>query len=109
MATVKASPEIFTERRGRVAIITLNRPDSLNALSISMRAPLLEAFEGASRDSAVGAIVVTGAGRAFSSGGDITFMESVMAEGERARRRNRGNQEIGETRPRLYSRTSSEA
>jgi 2-(1,2-epoxy-1,2-dihydrophenyl)acetyl-CoA isomerase len=83
VAEVKTSPEILTERRGKVAVITLNRPDSLNALSISMRAPLLEAFEGASRDRAVGAIVVTGAGRAFSSGGDITFMESVMAQGGR--------------------------
>ncbi|TMQ59513.1 MAG: 2-(1,2-epoxy-1,2-dihydrophenyl)acetyl-CoA isomerase [Candidatus Eisenbacteria bacterium] len=83
MAEVKTAHEIFTERRGRVAVITLNRPDSLNALSISMRAPLLEAFESASRDDAVGAIVVTGAGRAFSSGGDITFMESVMAQGGR--------------------------
>ncbi len=83
MAEVKTSREIFTERRGKVAIITLNRPDSLNALCISMRDPLLEAFEGASRDTAVGAIVVTGAGRAFSSGGDITFMESVIAKGGR--------------------------
>ena len=83
MATVKASSEIFTERRGKVAVIMLNRPESLNALSISMRVPLLEAFEGASGDPAVGAIVVTGAGRAFSSGGDITFMESVMARGGR--------------------------
>ena len=86
MAEVKTAHEIFTERRGRVAVITLNRPDSLNALSISMRAPLLEAFESASRDDAVGAIVVTGAGRAFSSGGDITLLaqdtSTINAVGE---------------------------
>jgi len=82
MAEVRTS-EIVTERRGRVAVITLNRPESLNALSVEMGAPLREAFEGAARDSGVRAIVITGAGRGFSSGGDIKFMESVMARGGR--------------------------
>ncbi|HXF59611.1 MAG TPA: enoyl-CoA hydratase-related protein [Candidatus Saccharimonadales bacterium] len=75
--------EIQAERRGRVQLLTLNRPESLNALSVEMRAPLLEAFRHASRDDAVGAIVVTGSGRGFSSGGDITFMQSVMEKGGR--------------------------
>jgi 2-(1,2-epoxy-1,2-dihydrophenyl)acetyl-CoA isomerase len=82
MADVRTA-EVLTERRGGVALITLNRPDSLNALSVEMRAPLLEAFRSAARDSDVGAIVVTGAGRGFSSGGDITFMQSVMERGGR--------------------------
>ena len=81
--STKAAAEIQTERRGRVQLITLNRPDSLNALSVEMRAPLLEAFQSASGDPDVGAIVVTGAGRGFSSGGDITFMQSVMERGGR--------------------------
>jgi len=80
MADVRTA-EVLTERRGGVALITLNRPESLNALAVEMRAPLLEAFGEASRDPGVRAIVVTGAGRGFSSGGDITFMESVMARG----------------------------
>jgi 2-(1,2-epoxy-1,2-dihydrophenyl)acetyl-CoA isomerase len=80
MAGVRTA-EVLTERRGRVALVTLNRPESLNALAVEMRAPLLEAFGEAARDPGVGAIVVTGAGRGFSSGGDITFMESVMARG----------------------------
>lgn len=83
MAETRTLPEIQVERRGRVALITLHRPDSLNALSVEMRAPLLEAFRHASRDDGVGAIVVTGAGRGFSSGGDITFMQSVMEKGGR--------------------------
>ena len=83
MAETRTLPEIQVERRGRVALITLNRPDSLNALSVEMRQPLLEAFRHASRDDGVGAIVVTGAGRGFSSGGDITFMQSVMEKGGR--------------------------
>jgi len=83
MAEVGTAAEVLTERRGRVALITLNRPDSLNALSVPMRDPLLESFGNAARDPEVGAIVVTGAGRAFSSGGDITFMQSVMERGGR--------------------------
>jgi len=83
MAETRAMTEIQTERQGRVQLITLNRPDSLNALSVEMRAPLLEAFQSAARDPEVGAIVVTGAGRGFSSGGDIGFMQSVMERGGR--------------------------
>ena len=83
MAEARTMAEIQTERRGRVQVVTLNRPDNLNALSVEMRAPLLEAFESAARDLGVGAIVVTGAGRGFSSGGDIAFMQSVMDRGGR--------------------------
>jgi len=50
VAETRTLPEIQIERRGRVALITLHRPDSLNALSVEMRAPLLEAFRHASRD-----------------------------------------------------------
>jgi len=82
VAEVRTS-DVLTERRGRVALITLNRPESLNALSVEMRVPLRTAFEEAGKDPGVRAIVVTGAGRGFSSGGDIKFMESVMARGGR--------------------------
>ena len=81
MAEVRTAAEVLTERRGGVALITLNRPESLNSLTVSMRGPLVDAFEGAGRDADVRAIVVTGAGRAFSSGGDITFMDLVMKQG----------------------------
>ncbi len=75
--------EVLTERRGGVALITLNRPESLNALSVTMARSLLSELERLGREPAVRAIVVTGAGRGFSSGGDITFMESVMERGGR--------------------------
>src|SRR2546425_7105726 len=78
MAEVRTS-DILTERRGRIARITLNRPESLKALSVEMRAPLLKAFEETGNDPGVRVIVVTGSGRGFSSGGGITFMESVMS------------------------------
>jgi 2-(1,2-epoxy-1,2-dihydrophenyl)acetyl-CoA isomerase len=57
-----------------VATLTLNRPESLNAFSRDMLESLHEAFARLGNDPAVGVIVVTGAGRAFSAGGDIKGM-----------------------------------
>lgn len=75
--------DVLVERRDGVALVTLNRPDSLNALVGDMRPELREAFEGAGRDPEVRAIVVTGAGKGFCSGGDIKFMEEIMRNGGR--------------------------
>lgn len=54
-----------------VLTITLNRPERLNAFTVTMADDLVEAFERASADDAVRAIVVTGAGRAFCAGMDL--------------------------------------
>jgi 2-(1,2-epoxy-1,2-dihydrophenyl)acetyl-CoA isomerase len=54
-----------------VATITLNRPDSLNALNAAMRGELLAALKAARRDAAVRAVVITGEGRGFCSGADL--------------------------------------
>jgi 2-(1,2-epoxy-1,2-dihydrophenyl)acetyl-CoA isomerase len=54
-----------------VATITLNRPESLNALNTQMRGELLAAFKAAARDDAVRAVVLTGEGRGFCSGADL--------------------------------------
>ncbi|MFZ5586434.1 MAG: crotonase/enoyl-CoA hydratase family protein [Thermodesulfobacteriota bacterium] len=56
----------------RVALVTLNRPDQLNAFTPVMREELKEAFGQADRDDAVRAVVVTGAGRAFCAGADLS-------------------------------------
>ncbi|HEX6140196.1 MAG TPA: enoyl-CoA hydratase-related protein [Candidatus Limnocylindria bacterium] len=54
-----------------VATVTLNRPESLNALNTSMRRELLAAFKALARDEAVRAVVLTGEGRGFCSGADL--------------------------------------
>jgi 2-(1,2-epoxy-1,2-dihydrophenyl)acetyl-CoA isomerase len=65
-----------------VAVLTLNRPDRLNALSPRMLDGLLSALPRLADDSAVGAVVLTGAGRAFCAGGDVKAMaEAREAEG----------------------------
>jgi 2-(1,2-epoxy-1,2-dihydrophenyl)acetyl-CoA isomerase len=65
------SDEVLIENAGGVRIITLNRPDRLNALTGSIMAPLADACADAARDPAVGCVVVTGAGRGFCAGGDL--------------------------------------
>ena len=55
-----------------ILTITLNRPDKLNAFTGQMMAELIEAFDAADADDAVRAIIVTGAGRAFCAGADLS-------------------------------------
>ena len=63
---------ILTEVEDGVAILTLNRPDKLNAMNRKLSAELHDAVQRMEADDAVGCIVITGAGeRAFSAGGDI--------------------------------------
>jgi enoyl-CoA hydratase/carnithine racemase len=63
-------PDLSIERRGEVALVTLQRPDKRNALSIDLRVELADAFNALSADDGVGCIVLTGAGSAFCSGMD---------------------------------------
>lgn len=62
----------------RVLTITLNRPDRLNAFTVAMADELEHAFRRASRDDEVGAIIVTGAGRAFCAGMDLSATGNVF-------------------------------
>ena len=59
------------EREGAVAIITLNRPDSMNAFDTELRAAVVEAFAEAHGDDSIRAVVFTGEGRCFSAGADL--------------------------------------
>jgi enoyl-CoA hydratase/carnithine racemase len=68
----KSFETLTIAQRGRVAILTLNRPDVMNAINMQMRADLREALEALRRNAEVGAAVLTGAGaKAFSSGMDL--------------------------------------
>jgi enoyl-CoA hydratase/carnithine racemase len=55
-----------------IATLTLNRPDKLNAFTAQMRNELIAAFDATDRDDAVRAVIVTGAGRAFCAGADLS-------------------------------------
>ncbi|MEZ5953165.1 MAG: enoyl-CoA hydratase [Hyphomonas sp.] len=62
---------ILVERDGPVALVTLNRPDALNALSRALRAEIVRVFTELKDDPDIRAVVLTGAGRAFTAGVDL--------------------------------------
>ncbi len=64
-------PEVLVEPRGDVLLLTLNRPDKLNAWHPGMGRTLMSAIDAANADPAIGAVVMTGAGRAFCAGADV--------------------------------------
>ena len=66
---------ILTEKRGRVAIVTFNRPKALNALSSQVTAELAAALDDFEADDEIGAIVITGGEKAFAAGADIKEMQ----------------------------------
>ncbi len=72
-------------RDGRVLILTLNRPESLNALTPYLHQRLLDALREAATDKEVGAVVLCGAGSAFCSGGDMRRPEASKAPDAGAR------------------------
>ena len=65
---------ILTETRGRVGVITLNRPDALNALNLPLIDELVAAATAFDIDPGIGAIVIAGSERAFAAGADIKQM-----------------------------------
>jgi len=67
-------PELIETVTDRVATLTLNRPDRLNALSTSILDGLLEALTRLAADPAVAVVILTGAGRGFCAGGDVKSM-----------------------------------
>jgi enoyl-CoA hydratase/carnithine racemase len=75
-----AEAPVLVEDVGAVRVVTLNRPDQRNAIDIPLRLELTAAIEAADDAPSVRAIVLTGAGRAFCSGGDITTMQRMEPE-----------------------------
>lgn len=75
---------ILTETRGRVGLVTLNRPQAMNALNIQLLSELLEALMAYEADQAIGALVISGSERAFAAGADIKFMAEATSDEMRA-------------------------
>jgi enoyl-CoA hydratase len=65
---------LLVETRGRVRLVTLHRPDALNALNHQLTSELTAALREAEADDGIGAIVITGHGKAFAAGADIKEM-----------------------------------
>ncbi|MFA5861505.1 MAG: enoyl-CoA hydratase-related protein [Candidatus Thermoplasmatota archaeon] len=75
-------PDIVVERRDRIAIVTLDRPAALNAFTLTMVRELRSRLEELQHEAGVRALVLTGAGKAFCSGGDVGEMRANVERGE---------------------------
>lgn len=69
---------IVYETRGPIALLTLNRPEQLNSVSVAMIRELVDAIHRADADDKVRAVVVTGAGRAFCAGADLSKADDTF-------------------------------
>jgi enoyl-CoA hydratase len=79
MSALPVFDTIRLERRERLLVLTLNRPDAMNAVNLTMHDELPEALAFAGADTGSDVILLTGAGRAFSAGGDLDHMEHNAA------------------------------
>lgn len=91
------APTLLVQRDGTVLTLTLNRPEALNAMTAGLRRELCAALDRADADDEVRAIVITGAGRAFCAGADLSQGASTFDKtgqppefGENARDRDGG-------------------
>ena len=77
--------QIETEISDNILTITMKRPDRLNAFTPQMQGELIDAFDHADANDDIGAIIVTGAGRAFCAGADLSDGGSTWEKPELAR------------------------
>ena len=78
-------PHLALELDGPVATVTLDRPEVLNALSVDLLEGLVAACRWLSTQPQVRVVILTGAGRTFSAGADLSTMQRLLAEGPEAR------------------------
>ena len=80
------SKPVLLKKEGRVAVLTLNRPDALNALNSDVMTALTDHVQKLEDDESVGCIVITGSEKAFAAGADIkemsdkSYMDMYMAD-----------------------------
>lgn len=77
--------EVRVERDGPVRIVVLDRPDALNAVNLALHEALVHVWAQLDADPDARAVVLTGAGRAFSAGGDFGWIERISQDDESAR------------------------
>jgi enoyl-CoA hydratase len=68
---------ILTETRGKAGLITINRPDALNALNSIVIREITHALDAFDRDATIGAVVLTGSEKAFAAGADVKEMKDL--------------------------------
>jgi enoyl-CoA hydratase len=78
--TEASQPSVIAQSEGAVRILTLNRPDKLNAADLELQQRLLARLQDVAADKEARALILTGAGRAFSAGGDRDILKR-LAEG----------------------------
>jgi enoyl-CoA hydratase len=76
-----SEPVLQVERNAEIAVVTLNRPQAMNALSRQLREALANTFEELQADPETAVVILTGAGRAFCAGLDLKELGSESAEG----------------------------
>src|ERR1700693_6230681 len=69
---------ISVERRGRILVLTLDRPDALNAVNAALHGELARVFTEVKHDAEADVAVLPGRGRAFCAGGDIGWMQAAI-------------------------------
>ena len=84
MTAITTNDLVLAERRGAVLVLTLNRPERLNAWTDALEDRYYAHLDAAENDPEVRAIVVTGAGRGFCAGADLSDLERAPTDGAEA-------------------------
>jgi 2-(1,2-epoxy-1,2-dihydrophenyl)acetyl-CoA isomerase len=77
--------KIVVERDGAIGWLRINRPERLNAFAGTMRDDLLLALQELEQDAEIRCVIITGTGRAFSTGGDVAVMAEIITDDDRGR------------------------
>src|ERR1700749_2881559 len=86
--------EIEVRAEGPLRIITLNRPDSLNSVNDNLHVGLARLWQRLTDDATARAAVITGAGRAFSAGGDFSYLKELAEDADLRAKTIRDGREI---------------
>src|SRR5690606_29228499 len=88
------APELLIEARGPVRLVTLNRPEAMNATNRALHGALVSVWRHLAADPEARAVVLTGAGRAFSAGGDFHHFVELWEDQEERRREIEGARQL---------------